>query len=150
MVCYIESRAGERAGLGARRFPALANKEDKMRRDTPAVALAAAFTFLALVLFTLVAVGSDVITNREGMTLYTFDRDTTGVSHCTGPCAEMWPPVRPSAELTGKGFGVIKRADGSEQVTYQGKPIYLYSKDSKPGDAKGDGVGGVWHAVRSR
>ena len=29
-----------------------------------------------------------------------------------------------------------------------GKPLYFYAADVQAGDAKGDGQGGVWHAVR--
>ena len=27
----------------------------------------------------------------------------------------------------------------------QGKPLYTFNKDAKPGDATGDGVNSVWH-----
>jgi hypothetical protein len=28
------------------------------------------------------------------------------------------------------------------------KPLYFYAADGQAGDAKGDGQGGVWHAIR--
>ena len=34
-----------------------------------------------------------VVTNAQGFTLYSFAPDTTTVSKCTGPCAQIWPPV---------------------------------------------------------
>ena len=36
-----------------------------------------------------------VLTGDNGMTLYTFDRDTagSGKSVCNGPCATNWPPL---------------------------------------------------------
>jgi len=34
------------------------------------------------------------------------------------------------------------------QVTYNGIPLYYYSKDTKPGDTTGEGVGGIWHVVK--
>jgi predicted lipoprotein with Yx(FWY)xxD motif len=34
------------------------------------------------------------------------------------------------------------------QWAYAGKPLYLYDDDDKPGDAEGDGEGGVWHVVK--
>ena len=37
------------------------------------------------------------------------------------------------------------RDDGVRQWAYKGKPLYTWSKDTKPGDASGDGVGGSWH-----
>ena len=30
---------------------------------------------------------------------------------------------------------------------YKGWPLYLWIKDTKPGDTTGDGVGGVWHTA---
>jgi predicted lipoprotein with Yx(FWY)xxD motif len=44
-------------------------------------------------------------------------------------------------------LGAIQRPDGGRQVTYGGLPLYTYSQDTQPGDAKGDGVGGSWHVV---
>ncbi|MGH8849358.1 MAG: COG4315 family predicted lipoprotein, partial [Casimicrobiaceae bacterium] len=40
------------------------------------------------------------------------------------------------------------RDDGSKQWAYDGKPLYHWSKDKKPGDMTGDGFNGVWHAVK--
>ncbi|HUM18196.1 MAG TPA: hypothetical protein VL086_21070, partial [Candidatus Nitrosotalea sp.] len=34
----------------------------------------------------------EVLTDAQGMTLYTYDKDTAGKSNCTGECAEYWPP----------------------------------------------------------
>ena len=47
-------------------------------------------------------------------------------------------------------LGVITRADGSRQATYDGHPLYTYTADTAPGQAKGSGInaaGGVWHEV---
>ncbi|MSO89244.1 MAG: hypothetical protein EXQ89_04650 [Rhodospirillaceae bacterium] len=91
-----------------------------------------------------------VLTDRKGLVLYTFDRDTPSKSTCNGTCAETWPPVS-AADYTGgaKGFklSVITRDDGSKQWAYEEKPLYRYSKDAKPGDFTGDKVGNVWHVV---
>jgi len=43
---------------------------------------------------------------------------------------------------------VHTRADGSMQWGWNGRPLYYFAGDAKPGDAVGDGQGGVWHAVR--
>jgi len=87
-----------------------------------------------------------------GMTLYTFDNDTGGESSCYDSCATNWPPllVEGGAEPTaGEGvtgdIGVTARTDSTVQVTYDGLPLYYFANDSAPGDATGDGVGGVWH-----
>jgi predicted lipoprotein with Yx(FWY)xxD motif len=31
---------------------------------------------------------------------------------------------------------------------HKGKPLYLWSKDQKPGDITGDGFNGIWHVVK--
>jgi predicted lipoprotein with Yx(FWY)xxD motif len=50
---------------------------------------------------------------------------------------------------TGTGdYTIITRDDGSKQWAYKGKPLYLWSKDQKPGDTTGDGVGKVWHTAK--
>jgi hypothetical protein len=58
---------------------------------------------------------------------------TTRPGACTGACAVKWIPVlttgAPGAAngISAKDLGVVQRADGTDQVTYQGKPLYLYS-----------------------
>ena len=42
----------------------------------------------------------------------------------------------------------VKRADGTEQATLAGWPLYTYAKDEAPGQWKGQGVGGTWFVVR--
>jgi predicted lipoprotein with Yx(FWY)xxD motif len=49
-------------------------------------------------------------------------------------------------EATGT-FGTITRLDGSTQGTYNGRPMYRFINDAAPGDANGDGVGGIWRIV---
>lgn len=91
-----------------------------------------------------------VMVNSAGMTLYTFDKDPAGAgkSVCNGPCATLWPPLKASADAAASGdFSVIARDDGSKQWVYKGKPLYLWSKDQKPGDRTGDGFLKVWHVV---
>ena len=91
----------------------------------------------------------EILTDAKGMSLYTFDKDTTGVSNCKGKCAVNWPPLAAAADAKGEGdFSVIKRDDGSNQWTYKGKPLYTWIKDKKPGDITGEGVRGVWHLAR--
>jgi predicted lipoprotein with Yx(FWY)xxD motif len=86
----------------------------------------------------------DGLITADGMTLYTFAKDTAGVSNCTGDCAKTWLPLtvmgkdRLSASSSLKGtWGMITRDDKSMQVTYNGLPLYLFKDDKKPGDATG-------------
>lgn len=90
----------------------------------------------------------DVITNHEGMTLYTFDNDTAGVSNCYDSCATSWPPLTADAGTTlPEGFSLISRTDGTMQIAQNSEPLYLWVGDSAPGHTTGDGVGGVWHTA---
>lgn len=94
------------------------------------------------------AIGS-VLATPQGMTLYIFTRDAPGVSHCYDRCAVAWPPFRAPPGAQGAGpWSVVRRADGTTQWAYQGRPLYTYNKDARPGDTIGEGVGGVWHVAR--
>jgi predicted lipoprotein with Yx(FWY)xxD motif len=98
-----------------------------------------------------------VLTGAKGLTLYMFGSDTSSVSNCNAGdgCSKLWPPATgaPSlasgmATLPGK-LGTLIRADGATQVTYQGHPLYTYSKDSKPRETNGENVQNLWHVVKT-
>ncbi|MFC5461815.1 hypothetical protein [Massilia niabensis] len=90
-----------------------------------------------------------VLVDAAGMTVYTFDKDTvgSGKSACNEGCAKMWPPVPVSDERVASPYSVVTRHDGMKQLAYKGKPLYLFAKDGKPGERKGDKVKDVWHVV---
>lgn len=89
------------------------------------------------------------LVDAKGMALYTFDKDKDGKSACNGPCAHFWPPFSAAAGASAAGdWTVITREDGSTQWAYKGHPLYVYSKDGKPGDANGDGFKDVWHLAK--
>ena len=94
-----------------------------------------------------------VLADAKGLTLYWYAKDTAMSSACTGSCATAWPPLtgKPAAamgfRLVGK-FGTITRANGVMQATYKGHPLYTYAGDMAPGQVKGNGLGGVWHALK--
>src|SRR5664279_1313343 len=102
------------------------------------------------------AFGSKMVDGR-GVTLYAFSLDTPGTSKCTGECSSEWPPVRspggkpqPGAGVSASDVGDIQRPDGSDQVTFDGYPLYYYSGDASAGDSNGHGLsayGGQWSAV---
>ena len=96
-----------------------------------------------------VKVEGGILTNAAGMSLYTFDKDTGGKSACTGSCTTNWPPMMagPSDKASGD-YSIISRDDGSKQWAYKGKPLYLWSKDQKPGDTTGDGRNNIWHLAK--
>jgi predicted lipoprotein with Yx(FWY)xxD motif len=55
---------------------------------------------------------------------------------CQKYCALIWPPVLTAGQpVAGPGvaphaLGVVVRPDGTRQVTYNGKPLYLFIKDA--------------------
>ena len=90
-----------------------------------------------------------MLVDAKGMTLYTYDKDADGKSACNGQCAQNWPPLMAEAGAEADGeWTVVKRDDGSMQWAYDGKPLYTFVMDKKPGDVTGDGKMGVWHVAK--
>jgi len=109
------------AALGASAFPALAQTTDS----------------------------SGVLHDMSGKTLYIFDKDSGGVSACNDGCAAVWPPyLAPTGAKATDRLTLHPRKDGKLQWGVGGKPLYYYAPDTAPNDAKGDGVGGVWHVIK--
>jgi predicted lipoprotein with Yx(FWY)xxD motif len=97
-----------------------------------------------------------ILVDGKGHTLYLFEKDKNRRSACYGPCATYWPPLlthgKPVARTGAKQslLGTTRRANGSQQVTYGGHPLYRFALDRKAGDTSGEGLqdfGGGWDAV---
>jgi predicted lipoprotein with Yx(FWY)xxD motif len=91
-----------------------------------------------------------VLTNVQGMTLYYFTPDSATKAACTGACAGIWPPLlfpgtgSPTSATSLPGtLSAVTDANG-QQVEYNGHPLYIYSKDTAPGQANGEGLFGKW------
>jgi predicted lipoprotein with Yx(FWY)xxD motif len=100
-------------------------------------------------------VSDGVLTGKNGMTLYVFDKDVagSGKSVCNGPCAANWPPLIASdfalnSESPSSDFSLVVRDDGKQQWALKGKPLYYWVKDQRPGDKTGEGVNNVWHVAK--
>jgi predicted lipoprotein with Yx(FWY)xxD motif len=98
-----------------------------------------------------------ILFDGRGFVLYGFTRDPRSKSACRGACARAWPPylVKSSphagAGVVARLLGTARRANGSLQVTYAGRPLYYYVGDRKPGQIRCQNVtefGGVWRVVR--
>jgi predicted lipoprotein with Yx(FWY)xxD motif len=101
-----------------------------------------------------------VLVDGQGLTLYLFVPDKqSGTSTCYNACAQGWPPLLlpagVSAPVAGSGvnsslLGVTHRTDGTNQVTYNKWPLYLWVSDSEPGQATGqalNNLGGFWYVL---
>jgi predicted lipoprotein with Yx(FWY)xxD motif len=95
------------------------------------------------------AAGAMVLADAKGMTLYTFAKDMAGMSHCAGPCAQNWPPLAVAADAKPVGdWTIVAREDGTKQWAYKNMPLYTWIKDTKPGDATGEGMAmGAWRVA---
>ncbi len=141
----------------------------RVRRLLAGSALACALLGLALAGFALASgtpvvsashnsrLHTNILVNAQGRTLYVLSPETTHHLLCTShACLSSWPPVTVShsARLS-EGSGVhgslgLLRRGGSEQVTLNGMPLYLFAGDQGRGEANGEGLssfGGTWHAV---
>jgi len=93
------------------------------------------------------------LTDTNGKSLYFFASDADGNSTCSGNCATTWPAFLMESETIPAGllaadFGVITRADGTEQTTYKGWPLYSFSGDDAADEITGDGTGGTWFVAK--
>jgi predicted lipoprotein with Yx(FWY)xxD motif len=97
------------------------------------------------------------VVDQDGWVLYRFDKDTVDpvASNCDGDCAKIWPPAvineGEEPELDGvssDNVGTVKRKDGTLQLTIGDWPVYRYIGDKKPGQWKGQNVGGTWFVVK--
>jgi predicted lipoprotein with Yx(FWY)xxD motif len=97
--------------------------------------------------------GATVLVNAQGRTLYSLSGEQGGKFICTSSaCVQVWHPLSASTGASSGGvasLGTVKRPDGTEQVTYKGRPLYTFAQDQSPGEAKGQGIKdvGTWTAV---
>jgi predicted lipoprotein with Yx(FWY)xxD motif len=76
-----------------------------------------------------------VVPGGVAVSVYAFSGDTQWWSRCDGACAQDFIPVTTvgqpttAAGVDSSAVGVIRRWDGSEQVTYDGHPLYIYSQE---------------------
>ncbi|MHB1497983.1 MAG: COG4315 family predicted lipoprotein [Acidimicrobiales bacterium] len=97
-----------------------------------------------------------VLVDQNGLALYV---DTANKPPkdwpCKGACLTVWPPLllskgqsKPVAGKGVTGLGVVKGPSG-EQVTWHGKPLYSFVRDSK-GKVLGEGIvqDGTWKVAQ--
>ena len=94
-----------------------------------------------------------VLAEANHQVVYTYSKDSKGGKPtCTGACAETWlpatgtPEAGPADVFSGQ-FGLVTRANGVKQITYNGRPLYLL-KGAAGLATTGNGQGGVWHVIK--
>jgi predicted lipoprotein with Yx(FWY)xxD motif len=99
--------------------------------------------------------GATVLADAKGMTLYRLSGEQNGKFICTSSsCTQVWHPL--AAPTSGAPSGAVgslatvNRPDGTVQVAYKGTPLYTFTGDQRPGDAKGEGLKdvGTWNAIK--
>lgn len=96
--------------------------------------------------------GATVLVDSNGRTLYALSAERGGKFICTGSCTKAWHPLAAgSGTPTGSvgSLAVVKRPDGTKQVTYRGMPLYTFASDTAAGQARGQGFKdvGTWSDV---
>jgi predicted lipoprotein with Yx(FWY)xxD motif len=99
----------------------------------------------------------EVVSDDDGFILYRYDKDTAQPpkSNCVETeCVLLWSPVlAASGNVNVKGIdksliGTVERGKGLKQVTLGGWPLYRYTDDEEVGSATGNGVDGLWFAIK--
>ncbi len=97
-----------------------------------------------------------ILVDTNGRTLYLFESDSATNSTCYGSCASAWPPATTAAAPhAGTGasaafLGTVHRNGGTNQLSYNGHPLYYYAGDAKAGDTTGQGLlqfGAKWYVL---
>jgi len=125
--------------------------------STPATAsTTAAAATSGIAIGTAQAHGQTYLTGASGRAIYLWVADKSDMSNCSGACAQAWPPVttmgKPVAGsgVTAADLGTTRRSDGSEEVTYNGHPLYYFVGDKSAGQTTGQGsdsFGAKWWLV---
>jgi predicted lipoprotein with Yx(FWY)xxD motif len=96
------------------------------------------------------------LVDGNGRTLYLFEGDKRNLSTLSAAGQAVWPPF--TATTTPQGLngaqaariGMIARAGGAAQITYNGHPLYYFVGDSTPGQTRGQGLnefGALWYIL---
>ncbi len=101
-----------------------------------------------------------ILATGGGDTLYDFAPDSPTHSTCLDDgCVFQWPPlIRSGPVRVGPGVdpalvGMLRRPDGSTQLSYGGHPLYTYNLDVTPGVVMGQAIdqnGGLWYVLSAR
>jgi predicted lipoprotein with Yx(FWY)xxD motif len=99
--------------------------------------------------------GKQVVVDSAGKTVYLYEPDgSDSTSQVPTGIRSTWPAVaapagapKVSSELDSSKVGTQTQPDGTKQISYNGHLLYTFAGDSAPGDAGGQGLGGVWFTI---
>jgi predicted lipoprotein with Yx(FWY)xxD motif len=144
---------------GSTAAPAASSATAQPNSPTAAASASSGTAATTIGLQSVSAIPGKFLVDGQGRALYLFEADKSTMSTCTGACAAAWPPVTASAmPMAGSGvsqslLGTTKRADGTEQVTYNGHPLYYFAADTGAGMVKGQGskeFGAGWYVLNAK
>ena len=96
----------------------------------------------------------NILTDEKGDTLYYHSTDPGDGSLCLEACKAIWNPLASAGghpvisdpSITGK-VSTVKLSTGVLQVTYNGKPLYIFTLTTHVGDLSGNGYENQWFVV---
>jgi len=100
------------------------------------------------------------LVDSTGATLYSYEKDTFVMPNCYSTCAQAFPPYTiNSTDFPTFGTGVdgtlvykVTRTDGTDQVTYNGYPLYYNSTEKTMpgliGSQNMNSNGGMWWILK--
>ena len=144
---------------GSTAAPAASSATAQPSSPAPAASASSSAAAMTIDLTSASGIPGKFLADGQGHTLYLFEADKSTTSTCTGACAAAWPPVTASTvPMAGSGvsqslLGTTKRADGTEQVTYNGHPLYYFAADTGAGMVKGQGskqFGAGWYVLNAK
>ena len=144
---------------GSTAAPAASSATAQPNSPTASSSASSSMTATTIGLQSVSGIPGQFLADGQGHALYLFEADKGTTSTCTGACAAAWPPVTASAmPMAGGGvsqslLGTTKRADGTEQVTYNGHPLYYFAADTSAGMTTGQGskaFGAGWYVLNAK
>ena len=121
--------------------PAASSATAQPNSPTAAASASSSMAATTIDLQSVSGIDDKFLADGQGRAMYLFEADKGG----TSTCAAAWPPVTASAmPMAGGGvsqsmLGTTKRADGTEQLTYNGHPLYTSPLTPAPGWPGGRG-----------
>ena len=104
---------------------------------------------------------ANVLVDAHHHSYYVLSVEHARKLYCTAACLSFWHPFLVGWSVTsvklGRGvagrISFVVRSSSSQQVAFNGYPVYTFTGDSGPGQSHGQGLnadGGTWHLTDAR